>query len=281
MAPQTYETTPTRFVEANGIRYAYRSMGKESGTPLVFLIHFRGTLDNWDPAVVNGLAKDRPVVLFDNAGVARSGGQTPDNVAQMARHALAFIQALGLREIDLLGLSVGGFVAQQVTLDRPELVRRVILAGTGPQGGEGFSPFTPEVEAVAEREKSTPENILFLFFAPTQTSQAAGRAFLGRLGERKEDRDPPSTIQVRDAQLAAIHAWGKPQGERYARLREIKQPVLVVNGNHDIMIPAINSYILAQHLPDAQLILYPDSGHGSLFQYPELFVEHASLFLRG
>jgi len=208
MAPQTYETTPTRFVEANGIRYAYRSLEKESGVPLVFLQHFRGTLDNWDPAVVNGLAKDRPVVLFDSAGIARSGGQTPDNVAEMARHALAVIEALGLKQIDLLGFSLGGFVAQQVTWDRPDLVRRVILAGTGPQGGEGMDKFSPQVQAVAAQEKSKPENLLFLFFAPTQTSQAAGRAFLGRLGTRKEDREPPSTVQVRDAQLTAIQAWG-------------------------------------------------------------------------
>jgi len=281
MALQTHETAPTRFIDANGIRYAYRSFGKESGVPLVFLQHFRGTMDNWDPAVVNGLAKDRPVVLFDNAGIARSGGETPDNIAEMARDALAVIQALGLRQIDLLGFSIGGFVAQQVTLDRPDLVRRVILAGTGPQGGEGMDTFSPEVQAVATQEKAKPEDLLFLFFAPTETSQAAGRAFLGRLGARKEDREPPSNDQVRRAQLVAIQAWGTPQGERYARLREIKQPVLVVNGNNDIMVPTVNSFILSQHLPNAQLILYPDSGHGSLFQYPALFVEHASLFLRG
>ena len=281
MAPQTYETTPTRFVEANRIRYAYRSFGKESGIPLVFLQHFRGTMDNWDPAVVNGLAKDRPVVLFDSAGIARSGGETPDNVAEMARHAQAVIEALGPTQVDLLGFSLGGFVAQQVTLDRPDLVRRVILVGTGPQGGERMDTFSPEVQAVAAQEEAKPENLLFLFFAPTETSQVAGRAFLGRLGGRKEDREPPSDDQVRRAQLAAIQAWGTPQGERYARLREITHPVLVVNGNNDVMIPTINSYILAQHLPNAQLILYPDSGHGSLFQYPELFVEHTSLFLRG
>jgi pimeloyl-ACP methyl ester carboxylesterase len=281
MAPQTYEMTPTRFVEANNIRYAYRSFGKEAGVPLVFLQHFRGTLDNWDPAVVNGLAKNQPVVLFDSAGIGRSGGETPDNVAEMVRHAVAVIKALGLTQVDLLGFSLGGFVAQQVTLDRPDLVRRVILAGTGPQGGEGMDKYSPEVQAIAAQERSKPENLLFLFFAPTETSQAAGRAFLGRLGVRKEDREPPSNDQVRRAQLVAIQAWGRPQGERYARLREIKHPVLVVNGNNDVMIPTINSYILAQHLPNAQLILYPDSGHGALFQYPELFVEHASLFLRG
>ena len=281
MAPQTYETTSTRFVEANSIRYAYRSFGKESGTPLVFLQHFRGTMDNWDPAVVNGLAKDRPVVLFDSAGIARSGGETPDNVAEMARHALAVIEALGPTQVDLLGFSLGGFVAQQVTLDRPDLVRRVILVGTGPQGGERMDTFSPEVQAVTAQEEAKPENLLFLFFAPTETSQVAGRSFLGRLGARKEDREPPSDDQVRRAQLVAIQAWGTPQGERYARLREITHPVLVVNGNNDVMIPTINSYILAQHLPNAQLILYPDAGHGSLFQYPALFVEHASLFLRG
>jgi pimeloyl-ACP methyl ester carboxylesterase len=149
MALQTHETAPTRFIEANGIRYAYRSFGKESGVPLVFLQHFRGTMDDWDPAVVNGLAKDRPVVLFDNAGIARSGGETPDTIAEMARDALAVIEALGLRQIDLLGFSIGGFVAQQVALDRPDLVRRVILVGTGPQGGEGMDRFPPAVQADA------------------------------------------------------------------------------------------------------------------------------------
>jgi pimeloyl-ACP methyl ester carboxylesterase len=277
---ETHETAPTRFIEANGIRYAYRRFGKESGVPLVFLQHFRGTMDNWDPMITNGFAQDRPVVLFDNAGVGLSGGETPDNVADMARHAVAFIEALGLTQVDLLGFSLGGFVAQQVTLGHPDLVRRVVLAGTGPQGGEGMDRFTPAVEAVATKEKSGPESLLFLFFEPTATSQAAGRAFLQRLGARTTDREEPSSLQTRDAQLKAIQAWGVPEGERYARLKQIRQPVLVANGANDIMVPTVNSFILSQRLPNASLILYPDSGHGFLFQYAELFVEHVSRFLR-
>ena len=277
---ETHETAPTRFIEANGIRYAYRRFGKEFGVPLVFLQHFRGTMDNWDPMITNGFAQDRPVVLFDNAGVGLSGGETPDNVADMARHAVAFIGALGLMQVDLLGFSLGGFVAQQVTLGHPDLVRRVVLAGTGPQGGEGMDRFTPAVEAVATKEKSGPDSLLFLFFEPTATSQAAGRAFLQRLGARTTDRDEPSSLQTRDAQLKAIQAWGVPEGERYARLKQIRQPVFVANGTNDIMVPTVNSFILSQRLPNAYLILYPDSGHGFLFQYAELFVEHVSRFLR-
>jgi pimeloyl-ACP methyl ester carboxylesterase len=277
---ETHETAPTRFIEANGIRYAYRRFGKESGVPLVFLQHFRGTMDNWDPMITNGFAPDRPVVLFDNAGVGLSGGETPDNVADMARHAVAFIGALGLMQVDLLGFSLGGFVAQQVTLGHPDLVRRVVLAGTGPQGGEGMDRFTPAVEAVATKEKSGPESLLFLFFEPTATSQAAGRAFLQRLGARTTDRDEPSSLQTRDAQLKAIQAWGVPEGERYSRLKQIRQPVFVANGTNDIMVPTVNSFILSQRLPNAYLILYPDSGHGFLFQYAGLFVEHVSRFLR-
>lgn len=277
---ETHETAPTRFIEANGIRYAYRRFGKESGVPLVFLQHFRGTMDNWDPMIINGFAQDRPVVLFDNAGVGLSGGETPDNVADMARHAVAFIEALGLTQVDLLGFSLGGFVAQQVTLGHPDLVRRVVLAGTGPQGGEGMDRFTPAVEAVATKEKSGPESLLFLFFEPTATSQAAGRAFLQRLGARTTDREEPSSLQTRDAQLKAIQAWGVSEGERYSRLKQIRQPVFVANGTNDIMVPTVNSFILSQRLPNAYLILYPDSGHGFLFQYAGLFVEHVSRFLR-
>lgn len=280
MSDNSHETAPTRFIEAGGIRYAYRRFGAAAGVPLVFLQHFRGTMDNWDPAITNGLARARPIVLFDNAGIARSGGETPDSVAEMAGHAAAVVGALGLQQVDLLSFSLGGMVAQQLALDRPELVRRMLLVGTGPEGGEGMAEFSPEVKSIFARRNANPaEALLALFFAPTETSQAAGRTFLHRLGARKDDREPPSNEQVMRAQLAALSAWGTLKGERYARLRAIRQPVLVVNGHNDIMIPTVNSFILSQRLPKAQLIIYPDSGHGSHFQYPELFVEHATRFL--
>src|SRR5437762_7524369 len=233
----THNTAPTQFINANGVRYAYRWFGTTSGTRVVFLQHFRGGLDNWDPKVTDSLAKDRPVILFNNAGVASSGGEPSNTVSGMATHVIAFVDALGLTQIDPLGFSLGGFVAQEVTLQSPDLVRRVILAGTGPQGGEGMDSVKPKVAEHATQETTVLANFLYLFFAPSETSQAAGRAFLGRLGARKKDREPPSNDQVRRAQLVAIQAWGTPQGERYARLGEIKQPVLVVNGNNDVMIP--------------------------------------------
>lgn len=263
------------------MRYAYRRFGKAGGVPLIFLQHFRGTMDNWDPAVTNGLAEAHEVILFDNAGVGLSRGATPDSVEAMAAHVVAFVKALGLAKVDVLGFSLGGFVAQQAASDRPDLFRRVILAGTGPRGGSGMKGFTPEVAEAATHMPAGGDDLLFLFFQPTETSQAAGRAFLGRLMARKLDRDPASTAETMKAQIAAISAWGATPNNGYAALRAIKQPVLVVNGSDDRMVPTINSFILEQHLPNAQLIVYPDAGHGSQFQYPELFVAHASRFLAG
>lgn len=274
-------TVPTQFVTGGaGIQYAYRRFGSGSGLPLLFLQHFTGTMDNWDPAVTDALAASRPVILFDSAGIGRSTGQTPDTVADMATHAIAFADALGLKKVDLLGFSLGGMVAQQMALDRPTLMRRIVLAGTGPEGGENMDMLKPELLEIFNDQKATVgERLLRLFFSPTETSQAAGRQFFQRLGQRTKDREPESGTQIFQAQAAAITEWGKPHGERFARLAEIKHPVFVFNGNKDIMIPTVNSFVLSQHLPNAALIVYPDSGHGALFQYAAPFTRHVTAFL--
>jgi len=197
----------------------------------------------------------------------------------MAKHVGSFINALGLRRVDLLGFSLGGFVAQQVALEQPDLIRRVIIAGTGPQGGEGMASFAPKVAEHATREKPVLEDFLYLFFAPTETSQTAGRSFWQRRHARRE-QDIPTSMAAMRAQAAAIAAWGEvPKVGRYRQLSAITQPVLVVNGHHDIMVPSINSLILQQHIPNATLILFPDSGHAAIFQFPDRFVSHARLFL--
>lgn len=275
MAKLTHVTAPTLFVEANGIRYAYRRFGAETGTPLIFLQHFRGGLDNWDPLVTDGLAARRPVILFNNAGVASSSGETPDTFDGMADHVAIFAKELGLSQVDVLGFSIGGYVAQAVALRHAKLVRRLVLVGTGPRNGE--SP-DPNVLQAAGNPVLTMEDFLFLFFSPSEASKAAGRAFWERRHQRK-DADPPSSVQTMKAQIAAIMEWRQPRGERYAYLKEIGQPTLVVNGHKDIMVPTVNSFILQQYIPNAQLILYPDSGHGSQFQYPTLFASHVNLFL--
>jgi pimeloyl-ACP methyl ester carboxylesterase len=272
---ETHQTAKTQFIEANGISYAYRIFGSGNEVPLILLQHFRGGLDNWDPLVTDGLAATRPVILFNNAGVASSSGEPADTIAGMAEHVIVFTEALGLRKIDILGFSMGGFVAQQVTLDRPDLVRRLILVGTGPEGGESMVGYPDLVTETIPVE----ENFLYLFFYPSETSQTAGRAFWKRRHERT-NQDTPSSLAVMQAQANAINAWGAvPATNRYARLKEISQPVLVVQGKTDLMVPTINSFTLQQHLPNAELLVFPDSGHGSLFQFPKRFVENASRFL--
>lgn len=275
---ETHVLAPTTFVEAAGVRFAYRRLGSGSAVPLILLQHFRGNMDNWDPAVVDGLAVERPVILFDNRGIGRSSGISPDNIAEMASDAVDFIQALALPRIDLLGFSLGGMIAQQMLFDHPTLIRRAILVGTGGPGAAGM--FNPDVAMTAAKIPSDADSLLFLFFQPTEASQAAGLRSLQRIMIRT-DREPPTSRQAIEAQLAAIRAWGETNGEMFARLKRIDQPVLVVNGTHDIMIPTFNAYALSQQLPKAHLILYPDAGHGSLFQYPDWFVHDASRFLRG
>jgi pimeloyl-ACP methyl ester carboxylesterase len=274
---------PTLFVEANGIRFAYRRWGKQVGIPLVFNQHFTGNLDNWDPAVLDGLAKDREVLIFNNAGVASSTGEVPSTFAGMAKNAEAFIDALGLRQTDLLGFSIGGMVAQQIVVDRPELVRKLILVGTAPRNhdaGDGAGHITPETASIFGASYDPPENLwLKVFFTDSEASQAAGRTFLMRYLSRSVNRDAPINEKVAPAQIAAVGEWGAHPGERFAYLKNIKQPTLVVSGNHDVIVYTVNSLHLVQNLPNAKLILYPDANHGSWYQYHDDFVFEVNRFL--
>ena len=279
MSPNSHVTAPTQFVEAGGIRYAHRRFGTQAGTPLVFIQHFRGGMDHWDPLVTDGLAAGRPVILVDGAGIAGSSGETPDTIEAMADDYAAFLGAIGLQQADVLGFSLGGNIGQALALRHPGLVRRLVLAGTKPRAGETEGA-TPDMGRVASHPVPTLEDFLFLFFEPSETSQQAGKEFWERRHQRTVDVDPPSSPQTAQAQGAALAEWDStPHGERFAELAGITQPTLVVNGRHDIMQPTINSYLLAQHIPNAQLIIYPDSGHGALFQYPRLFVDHVARFL--
>jgi pimeloyl-ACP methyl ester carboxylesterase len=276
--PERAETTPTRFVDVGEVRFAYRRFGNPAGPPLVFLQHFRGSMDNWDPALLNGFAQDRTVITFDNAGVGFSSGDVPDNVAAMAQDALDFLDALGLMQVDLLGFSLGGYIAQHLTLQHPQRVRRLILAGTGPGKGEGTQDLNAAI-LDAMSGPSTRNGLLRLFFEPSPTSQAAGVAYWERLQTREGERDPFLTGPGIQAQRTALTRWDQGEDAAYPRLREMRQPVFVAGGSHDIIIPTVNAFVLAQRLPNAQLILYSDSGHGFLFQYHTLFGHHAMLFL--
>ena len=274
-------TAPTQFLQMNGHSYAYRRFGNGSGLPLLCLQHFTGTLDNWDSAVTDPLASGREVILFDNAGVGRSTGDVPGTIAGMAGHAMAFLDELGIKTCDVIGYSLGGMVALQMVQDRASIFRRMILVGTAPRGGEDIMHL--EKPSLAKRVQD-PTNrgydvLKKIFFTSSPASQAAGEAFIRRLSQRKDDLDPLSGPKIASAQMAAFREWEEVKGERFAELRAITHPTLVVNGVHDEMIPVSNSYRLSENLPNAVLLTYPDAGHGSLFQYPESFTRHAAAFL--
>jgi pimeloyl-ACP methyl ester carboxylesterase len=282
MTDYTHQTAPTQFVEAGGVRFAHRRFGKKGSVPLLFFMHFTGTMDHWDPALTDGFAQDREVILFNNAGISSSSGEVPTSIEEMAHHAAAFIDALGIKKLDALGFSMGGFVAQQFTMDRPDLVRKLILVGTGPRSGEGMASLTPEAQEIFGAKYDPADELwLCVFFTPSKQSQAAGRKYLERQRARKQNRDPLPNERVAPAQVAALQKWGAPAKEPYAYLKNIAQPALVVNGSNDVIVYTVNSFILQQNLPNAQLILYPDSNHGAQYQYTELFVEHVTQFLKG
>ena len=271
-----FESAPNRYVVASdGGKYAYRRLGVPGTRPLIFMQHFTGTMDSWDPAVVNALARHRTVVIFDNVGVGLSGGKTPDNVAQMTIDAEAFIEALDLGEVDLLGFSLGGFLAQLMAARGKLPVRRIVSAGSAPQGGEEHL-LAVVTEAFA---KQAPDVRLPLFFTPSEASQAAGRAFIARATARTTERVPESGENVRTAQAKAIISWCADKSATHSLLKRIGQPSLIVHGRDDTMFPVTNAFTMVEQMSEATLIVYPDSAHGAIFQYPQIFASHVETFL--
>jgi pimeloyl-ACP methyl ester carboxylesterase len=274
----TFQHAATRSVAVNGTEFVYRELGEKSGIPLVMLHHLTAVLDDWDPRVVDGLAAKHHVIAFDNRGVGASGGSTPNTVEAMAQDAVAFIGALGFSKVDLLGFSLGGFVSQVIAQQQPDLVRKIILAGTGPAGGEGILNIGAVLQnAFTKAEAAHKHPKQFLFFTQTRNGQAAAGEFLGRLKERTADLDTPVSNETVQAQIAAILAWG--HGNATA-LGTVKHPVLVANGDDDVMVPTPNSFELARRLPNAELSIFPDAGHGGIFQYNAVFVQQALAFLQ-
>jgi pimeloyl-ACP methyl ester carboxylesterase len=273
----SYRHAPPRTVTAAGVTYAYRELGPNTGVPVIFLNHLAAVLDNWDPRVVDGIAARHRVITFDNRGIGASKGKTPVSVAAMARDAVAFIRALGFDQVDLLGFSLGGFVAQVIAQDEPQLVRKIILAGTGPAGGEGIDKVTSlTIQDTIKAVLTFKDPKEYLFFTRTANGRTQARQFVKRLKERKHNRDKSISPLAFRAQLKAIHAWGT---QAPSDLSVIQQPVLVANGDDDRMVPSKNSFDLAQRLPNAKLRIYADAGHGGIFQYHNEFVAETLQFL--
>ena len=278
MPQHVHETAPTQFVQVGDVRVAYRRFGRRGAPPLLLLNYFAANMDDWDPKITNGLAAQRDVIIFDYAGIGRSTGATPSTVAAMTKDFVGFCRALDLSSFDIFGFSLGGMIAQQLAFEYPNMPRRIMLLGTGPRGGEGMT-FTE----LAVDELDDPVKLLMnAFFTPSDASRAAGHAYLERLKLRVTDRDEPVSRQAATAQLEAIREWGAiPSQNRFAMLDQIRQPTLIVHGNKDVVVMPINAFLLAEHLPNAQLTIYPDASHGAQSQHAEVFLEHARLFLNG
>jgi pimeloyl-ACP methyl ester carboxylesterase len=282
-----YSGLPNKLVRAaNGVDYAYRDTGPEASgpgvsntVPLVLFQHFRGNLDSWDPALIDALATDRRVITFDNAGVGGSTGTTPDSVEQMARDAIAFIATMELGQVDLLGFSIGSFIAQQVALTRPAIVRRLVLASAAPQGAAGMHGWAPEVIGAIGTPETSPGEYLDVFFARSSSSRQAGQEAMRRMYARTEDRDAATTWATREAQYDAVCTWGIPDHALLQRLSCLQMPVFAANGDSDPMILPHYSYLLAGLIPQAQVKIYPDSAHGFLFQHHAEFAADVEAFL--
>jgi pimeloyl-ACP methyl ester carboxylesterase len=282
VAPQTQETNwknvPTQSIKVNDVSFVYREMGQHNGgTPVVFLAHLAAVLDNWDPRIMDGLAARHHVIAFDNRGIGASSGSPSNSIEQMADDAITFIKAKGLRQVDLLGFSMGGMIAQEMVLKEPQLIRKMILAGTGPAGGEGISTVNGVANYDILRGLLTGQDPKqYLFFTRTPNGIEAGKAFLARLNERAENRDKEISVAAYIAQLQALSMWG-PKSP--VDLSAVRQPVLIVNGEADRMVPTQNTYDLAKRFPNSTLVIYPDAGHGGIFQFHSDFVIRSLAFL--
>jgi pimeloyl-ACP methyl ester carboxylesterase len=276
---RAYAQAPTETVRAaSGTEFAYRRVGKSGGVPLILANYFAANMDDWDPAIVDGLAADREVITFDYPGIGGSAGATPVAVAELAADCTQFLRALDLPTIDFLGFSLGGMVAQQIASSDPEMFRRVILCGTGPRGGEKMTFDELSIDEL----KDPVAALMYSFFTPSDASQAAGRAYLDRLKRRETDREAPVTMAAAAAQLRAIREWGEvPTIDRYAMLSTIRQPTLIVHGAKDIVVDPVNAVILERNLRDARLLIFPDASHGAQSQHAEVFLANARLFLDG
>jgi pimeloyl-ACP methyl ester carboxylesterase len=278
MSNDRHETARTQFVQVEDVRFAYRRFGQRGGLPLLFLNYFAANMDDWDPNVTNGFAAVREVVLFDNAGARSSTGETPSTVAAMTTDCADFCRAVDLKSFDVVGFSLGGMIAQQLAFEYPDMIRRMILLGTGPRGGEGMTFTELSLDGLADPV----DLLLSAFFTTSEASQAAGRAYIERLQLRVADRDGPVSKKAAGAQLEAIRERGTiPSTDSYAMLARIRQRTLIVHGSKDIVVMPINAFLQAQHLPDALLVIYPDASHGAQSQHAEIFLEHTRLFLNG
>lgn len=273
-----WKNVPTQFISADGINFAYREYGQQNGgTPVIFLNHLAAVLDNWDPRMIDGIAAKHHVVVFDNRGVGASTGEPAKSIEQMADDAITFIQTKGFKQVDLFGFSMGGMISQEIVLKQPKLIRKMILSGTGPAGGTGISTVGRVSNWDLVRGMATRQDPkVYLFFTRTENGKAAAKAFVQRINERTENRDKEITLSAYRAQLKALKKWGS---KKPADLSVIQQPVLVANGDHDRMVPTVNTYDLAKRLPNSSLIIYPDAGHGGIFQFHQDFVKQSLTFL--